>query len=216
MKYVKWSIVSSIFLITHFANAQNAKRLDNQVNLLFGVSQVTLGGFNVEANLAFDRFIVDYSHGVSLNLSNDFLENGPDKAQNLAIHIPWTTGLGLGYRLNDWLNVRVEPKWHRFELYQEGDPQTVTNLIGEYTTFTLGLGMYANFRPFKHKNSFLKGIMIVPNIRWWPRVSSSLADNTLDYYNRTTNQTETHTAREIGINNTPFFFNLSVGYSHTF
>ena len=27
-------------------------------------------------------------------------------------HLPWTTGFGIGYRLKEWVNIRVAPKWH--------------------------------------------------------------------------------------------------------
>jgi len=87
-------------------------------------------------------------------MSNNQLEDGADKEQGLAIHIPWTTGFGVGYRFNNWLNLRVEPKWHKYELYYDGNEQSPSNLIGDYTTFTLGLGLYANLKPFKNQNNF--------------------------------------------------------------
>ncbi|MEO0469782.1 MAG: hypothetical protein AAF206_09190 [Bacteroidota bacterium] len=141
---------------------------------------------------------------------------GADEAQGLALHMPWTTGLGIGYRLNDWLNIRLEPKWHQFDYYYEGDAQIPENLVGGYSTFTLGLGAYANLRPFKNKENFLKGFMIVPNIRWWPRISSSQEGGQFSYINRNTEQLATHEVRQIGIGNTPFFANVSLGYSLTF
>lgn len=216
MNFSKLSIVSILLISFLTINAQETKVLDNQVNLLFGLTQVALDGFNVEANYAHKRLIFDYSHGISLNTNNEFLEDGPDQLQGLDIHIPWTTGIGIGYRFNNWLNLRVEPKIHKFELFYNGEIQNEENLIADYTTFTLGLGLYGNFRPFKNKDNFLKGIMIAPNVRYWPRVSSSLDNNTLVYNNQLTDQQEAHTAREIGIGNTPFFFNVSVGYSYTF
>ena len=181
-----------------------------------GLSQLTLNGFNIEGNLFLNRLALDYSHGVSLNLDNNFLEEGNDKTQGLDIHIPWTTGFGVGYRFNNWLNLRLEPKWHQFELYYDGAEQSSGNLIGDYTTFTLGLGAYANLKPFKNQDNFLKGIMIVPKVRFWPKVSSSLENDQLSYFNDLTEQQEIHEAREIGIGNTPFFFNMSVGYSVKF
>ncbi len=190
--------------------------LENRVNLVFGIGQLTQQGFNIEGNIFYKRWAFDYSHGASLNLPNDQLEEGADKEQGLAFHIPWTTGFGVGYRFNNWLNLRVEPKWHRFEVLYDGDLLSEANLIGEYTTFTLGLGLYANLRPFKHQDNFLKGIMIVPNFRWWPKVASTLENDQLTYFNRNTDANEVHKSREIGIGNTPFFGNISIGYSLTF
>ena len=214
MNDLKYLILSTFLAFSLQSHAQ--EQFDNQVNLLFGLSQIALNGYNVEVNLAYDRLIFDYSHGVSLNISNTFLEQGRDKDQGLAIHIPWTTGLGIGYRFTNWLNMRVEPKWHRFELYYDGDLQTEGNRIGTYTTFSLGVGIYAHWRPFKRQNNFLKGLMIVPSARWWPQLSSSLDKDLLVYDNKVTRQTESHKAREIGIDNSPFFYNISVGYSHSF
>ena len=205
-----------LFFVCQVLSAQPGKLLDNRINLVFGVGQITQGGFNVEGNIFYQRLTFDYSHGISLNTSNDQLEAGTDKSQLLAIYLPWTTGFGVGYRFSEWLNLRVEPKWHKYELFYDGEAQTADNLIGDYITFTLGLGLYANLRPFKTQKNFLKGITIVPNVRWWPRVSSTLDNDQLQYNSQITGQTETHHAREIGIANTPFFVNVSVGYSIQF
>jgi len=192
------------------------KELENQANLVFGLSQISLGGFNIEGNLFYKRFTFDYSHGASLNFVNETLEEGNDKSQQLAIHMPWTTGFGVGYRFNNWLNLRVEPKMHKYELYHNQDRQNSANLIGDYTTFTLGLGLYANLKPFKNQTNFLKGFMIAPSARWWPNISSSLASDQLVYNNKLTGAVETHNARNVGIANSPFLVNLSVGYSISF
>lgn len=190
-------------------------KLSNRVNVLFGLNQPLLNGFNIEVNLFYKRFAFDYSHGVSLNLGNETL-SGDYAEQGLAIHIPYTTGFGIGYRFNDWLNLRVEPKWHRFEVYYGGDAQVEDNLIGAYNTFSLGLGGYANVRPFKHARSFVKGFMISPSVRWWPKLNSSLENDAFSYENRRTGQSETHEALEVGIADTPLIVNISVGYSIAF
>ena len=200
---------------TQVLTAQQAK-FENRVNLVFGLGQITQGGFNIEGNLLYDRFVFDYSHGVALSVTNDQLEQGNDREQDLDIHLPWTTGFGVGYRFTDWLNLRLEPKWHKYALYYHDTDYTSENLIGDYTTFTLGLGLYANWRPFKRQDNFLRGFMIVPNFRWWPRISSSLEGNQLSYYNTQSESQEVHEAREIGLGNTPFFYNISIGYSLSF
>lgn len=212
----KTLVAVAFMLSVQLSFAQQKNQLTNRVNLVFGVGQILGDGFNVEGNIFYKRFAFDYSHGTSLNTPNSFLEEGADKQQGLAIHIPWTTGFGVGYRFNDWLNLRFEPKWHKYELYYDGESQNSQNQIAEYVTTTLGLGLYANFRPFKNKNNLLKGIMIAPNIRWWPRVSSTLNNDELSYFNTQLNENVTHNAREIGMANTPFFFNCSVGYTIQF
>jgi len=204
-----------LMLISIMGKAQtiaNDNFTDVKVNLLFGLNQPLLGGFNVEGNLFYKCFVFDYSHGVSLNFSNDILDE-VNQAQGLDVHIPYTTGFGVGYRFNDWLNMRAEPKWHKFELYNAGDKQNESNLLGSYTTFTMGLGLYANLQPFKRKDSFLQGIMVAPSVRYWPRVSSSLPNDELAYYNPKLDETVVHEALEVGVNNTPWILNVSVGYS---
>ena len=106
----------------------------------------------------------------------------------------------------------MEPKWHRFEIYYEDENQTLANRITAYNTFTLGLGLYGKWHPFKAKNNFLRGIMIAPSVRFWPNVSSTLSDNQFTYSNKITGQAATHQALNIGANNTPWFVNVSVGY----
>jgi hypothetical protein len=216
MKKIRLTLfVISLLLLPFVSQAQAPKKdkLDElRINLLFGLNQPLIGGFNVEGNLLYKRFIFDYSHGVSLNLDNALLDE-VNQAQGLDVHIPWTTGFGLGYRFNQWFNLRVEPKWHQFELYEQGASQIPANLIGSYRTFSLGLGAYANLRPFKNHDNFLQGIMLAPSIRWWPRMSSSLPGDELTYFNRQLEQSVTHEAMEVGLSNTPLVVNISIGYS---
>jgi hypothetical protein len=207
------SFLAGILIFISTGYTQTNIELERQINVLFGIGQIASGGFNIEGNYAPARLIFDYSHGVNLTTTNAQLEDGADKEQGLAVHIPWTTGFGVGYRFNNWLNLRVEPKWHKYEIYYDGEDFNTTNQIVDYTTFTLGLGLYANLKPFKNQTNFLKGIMVVPNARWWPNVATSLPDNKHSYFNTQTGQIATHEARNIGIANTPYFVNISIGYS---
>lgn len=200
-----------ILFIFTFVSAKSEK-LDTRANLLFGLNQPLLSGFNIEANYFWDRLAFDYSHGVSLNFANETL-GSEAKDQGLQAHVPWTTGFGVGYRINSWLNLRAEPKWHKFELSYDGGNYMGESVLFSYTTFSLGLGAYANIRPFKKWGKYWEGIMIAPSIRYWPRITSSLDDNKIQYQNTQTGQSETHNAMEVGIANTPWIFNISVGYS---
>jgi hypothetical protein len=194
------------------AQQTSKEEFDTRINVLFGLTQPLFAkGFNVEGNFLYKRLAFDYSHGVSLDFSGNTV-SGELKEQHLQVHVPYTTGFGVGYRFFPWLSLRVEPKWHRFEIYYEG-PQTESNKIVDYNTFSLGLGAYANWRPFKKVTNALKGIMIAPSIRYWPTVSSTLPGDQFVYNNRITGNTETHHRMEAGINNTPIVFNVSVGYS---
>lgn len=113
----------------------------------------------------------------------------------------------------EWFSLRVEAKWHRFDIYYEGESQSESKKIVGYNTFSLGMGAYANWRPFKNSHNPLKGILIAPSIRYWPAINSTLADNKFIYANQITGKSETHHRMEAGINNTPIVFNISVGYS---
>jgi len=217
----KIELLTVLFLSLFITSTVSAQTTDTperdkftevKVNLVFGTNQLLLNGFNIEGNLFYKRLAFDYSHGVSLNLDNAFLDE-VNQAHGLDVHIPWTTGFGVGYRINDWLNVRAEPKWHRFELYNMGDIQNGANLIEAYTTFSMGIGAYANLQPFKRQDNLLKGIMIAPSIRWWPRVTSSLEGDQTQIYSRALEQEVTHEALEVGISNTPLILNVSIGYS---
>ncbi len=102
------------------------ERFDNYASVVTGIGQLTQGGFNIEGNVFYKRLVVDYSHGMALQLPNSGLEDGADHSQGLSFKIPWTTGFGVGFRFTDWLNLRAEPKWHRFEVYQNA---TATPLL---------------------------------------------------------------------------------------
>jgi hypothetical protein len=217
MKHLKANIFK-IFLIplaltlSHEIHAQEWKS-EKKVNVLFGLAQPLLAsGFNIEGNYIHNRFIIDYSHGASLDFGNNLVPNDLKK-QGLTIHEPWTTGFGVGYRLKEWINIRVEPKWHKFEFYYAGEPQNPGTQITSYNTFSLGVGLYGSYQPFKKKDNFLKGFLISPSIRFWPTVSSSLKDDKFTYLNKKTNASEQIKTLDAVTGFTPVVINVSVGYS---
>ncbi len=208
--------IAAIFIFLIVASLQvyaQDWKSEKRINILFGLSQPLLvSGFNIEGNYIHKRFIFDYSHGISLDFKGSSVTTEL-KNQGVAVHITWTTGFGVGYRITEWLNIRVEPKWHRFEFYYEGDSQNKTNEIASYNTFSLGLGLYGSFQPFKNQTNFLKGFMIAPSIRFWPTLSSTLADSKFTYLNKNTQTNEEIKVLDPGIGFTPLIINISVGYS---
>jgi hypothetical protein len=154
----------------------------------------------------------DYSHGVSLDF-HDATVTSDLRRQGLAVHMPWTTGFGLGYRITEWVNVRVEPKWHRFEFYYKGGAQVPADLITGYNTFSLGVGVYGCWRPFRHRPNLLSGMMISPSVRFWPTVHSTMPGNKFIYFNRNAGRDEEIKTLDPGIGFTPFVYNISIGYS---
>lgn len=209
---IKTMLVLAMISLTTYTQAQDWKT-DRKILVVFGLTQPLLvKGFNIEGNYIYNRFIFDYSHGVSLDFSGTTAT--PElQRQELAVHMPWTTGFGVGYRFTEWINVRLEPKWHRFELYYDGEPQNPSTEITSFNTMSLGIGIYGNYQPFKKQENFLKGITIAPSIRFWPTISSTLDSDRFAYSNKKTLQTEEIKTLDPGVGFTPFVFNISIGYS---
>lgn len=155
--------------------------------------------------------VFDYSHGVFLDLSKDKLEDEL-KRQGLAVHVPSTTGFGIGYRFSRFLNLRIETKWHRFEMYDDGKPQTRDNQITAYNTFTPGLGLYGRWFPFRKSGDLARHTMIAPSVRYCPNVSNSLPGGTFTDTNTVTGKAETLKPLNNGAQNTPQVVNISIGF----
>jgi hypothetical protein len=149
---------------------------------------------------------------MSLDLSGALVV-GDAKDQQLAYHLPYSTGFGVGYRVTRWLDLRVEPKVHAWQVYHQGDPQDVGHRIASYKTFTLGLGAYHRWFPFGDRRDWSRGITVLSSVRWWPNVASTLDGDELTYANRSTGRMETIGAANIGIADTPFLLNVSLGYT---
>ncbi|TAE82085.1 MAG: hypothetical protein EAY81_09320 [Bacteroidetes bacterium] len=174
------------------------------------IQPLALQGGNIEATYTTKRMIFDYSHGFNLNPPS----SGDYKTQNVVLNIPFSTGFGIGYRINSFLDIRFEPKLHSWEVYDKDASQTSTNRIKDYKTFTLGVGIYYRYFPFKNsKSKGLQGITTATSIRWWQNVGSTLSNDEFSYNNKTTGKKETLKAANIGIGNTPIIFNISVGYT---
>jgi hypothetical protein len=174
------------------------------------IQPTVLKGFNVEVNYFTKRMSFDYSHGISL----DPATVGKYKDQKVAIHLPYSTGFGVGYRFSSFLDLRFEPKLHSWEIYHNGDTQNKSSLITSFKTVTLGLGLYYRYMPFRNSESkFLQGITTTVNVRWWQNVSSTLTNNKFSYANKITGNSETLKTPNIGIANTPLIVNMGIGYT---
>lgn len=216
-KAVKNIIIIAVTIIFSSTNsfAQNKTKKDflysNKVSVLFGLLQPVIAqGFNMEINYTTKRLIFDYSHGVSLDppVVGDF------KTQNIALHIPYTTGFGIGYRFSSFFDVRFEPKLHSWEVYYKGEPQNDGTKIKDFKTITLGVGAYYRYMPFKNSsNKALQGITTSTSVRYWQNVGTTLRNDELIYFNKTTNKIENLKAPNIGFANSPIIFNIAIGYT---
>jgi hypothetical protein len=200
------------------ANAQSPEKTNNsftgkRFSVLFGLNQpLVFKGFNAEVNYWTKKWVFDYSHGVGLHVDGKMIGN-EYQDQHLDFKIKHSFGVGVGYRFTEAFNVRLEPKVHIYETYYEGDEQTRSNSIANFTTYTLGLGAYYRWLPFQKAGNALKGITVVPSVRYWQKVGSSLDNNAFTYQNTKTGKSQTFKAPNIGLSNTPFLFNVSVGYT---
>lgn len=100
--------------------------------------------------------------------------------------------------------------------YDGTDRKKSINQITDYSTVTLGVGAYFRWKPFEKQNNFLKGIFTSTSVRYWQNVYSSLDNNEYKYFHTVTNKNETLKVSNIGIANTPFIFNIALGYSIMF
>lgn len=221
MKNTTFTLVAlvtiSAFSSSVFAQDQSGRRTQfpysNCFTLGGGVSQLLLGGFNVQAEYTTNRLVFDYSHGFNINLTGQAaLLTAQD--QQLNEKLVSTLGIGVGYRITPGLDIRVEPKLHFYEVNYNGQTEAGTCRLTTYRTATLGLGAYYRYHPFRKANNALAGILILPSVRYWPNVWSSLTDTKLTYLSEATNRPETYKAAPQGFPGTNgLLANVTIGYT---
>ena len=163
-------------------------------NLVFGLSQpLLLNGGNIEVNYVAENWVFEYSHGFDLDLdkTRNIAMTNEERHQDLKIHLPYSTGGGIGYRFTEAFNLRLEFKQHKFEVSHPSGEQA------SYTSQDLGIGAYYFYRPFKHRN-----LLIIPSLRYWPTLHTSLANDRYTFSNG-----DVHKAHEFG-----WFTNISIGW----
>jgi hypothetical protein len=189
----------------------NAYLYSNKFSVLAGLLQPTaLKGGNIEFNYFTNKVAFDYSHGWSLNppVVGDY------KDQNLVLHLPYSTGFGIGYRFSSFFDIRFEPKLHSWEVYYKDDAQSDLTRIKDFKTITFGIGAYYRYFPFKNSTSTaLQGITISSSIRWWQNFGSTVGNDEFSYLNKTTAKVQTLKVPNIGVANSPIIVNIAVGYT---
>ncbi len=184
----------------------------NRFSVVGGLSQLLLGGGNVEGTWYTNRLSLAYSHGFNLQLGSGLLAQ-ESQDQQLQLTMPLTTGFGVGYRITPTFDVRLEVKRHRFAMrYDDQDFSGPT--IAEYNTTTVGVGAYYRYYPFARHTGVARGLVIIPSVRYWPNVTSSLENNELGYVNERTGRAEVHKAATQGFPGTGgLLANVSIGYT---
>ena len=214
MKSIIIAVIAMSFVVrTNCLLAQGTQKPNREFSLVFGLNQpIITHGFNFEVNYWMEHFVIDYSHGFGLEYK-DALVSDEAKAQHLNFNVIHSVGIGFGYRFTKNFNLRFEPKVHVWDMYYSDQFKDKAYKITTYTTYTLGLGAYYRWTPFGTNGNVLKGFTIVPSARWWPNIATSLDNNEYKYFNTRTGKNEIHKANNIGISNTPFFLNVSIGYT---
>jgi hypothetical protein len=198
---MKKIVILSLLLIVCAAVKAQFRKIDsttvNKFTLAAGLSQpIILKGYNIAGAYFTKNFTFEWSHGWSLNPPLD----DEQKEQNLEFTVKWTTGPGFGYRISKSLDVRLEFKAHRYEVNFKNEQVKIN-----YTGFTIGPGMYYRIYPFK--KGILRGLLIEPNIRWWPLVGSTLNNNEYKYTDANA-VTQTHKAI-----NSNFIYNMNIAWT---
>jgi hypothetical protein len=190
--------------------AATAQEPAPRASVVFGLTQpLLLRGFNVEGDWWTKHVVIDYSHGVNLHVAGTSL-GGEYERQGLDFLVRHSLGIGVGYRITRALNVRLEPKVHVYDVhYATGGAAP----IGTFRTYTLGAGAYYLWRPFHSAAGAARGLSIVPSLRYWPQVASSLDRDRVTYASRVTGRTEVMRTPAIGAANTPWIVNVSVGWT---
>jgi hypothetical protein len=180
---------------THHFQWAGTDEPDVQAAVNFGLLQLALDGFNIAGEVRYRRWWFEYSHGVELTLNQwpDLSMTGTERQQKLHIHMPYTTGFGVGFTLLDELWLGVEFKTHRYEVNAPGGP------VSSYQTYSIGpvLG---------YKLFVFKGLFVNAYLRYWPNIATSLPDNKIALAG--TDGTVIHNAHDFEV-----FGNLSVGYA---
>ena len=205
--------ITSITILNGFSQKSKKGEFEhgNTWTVMAGLIQpIALGGGNVELNYFGKRTVFDFSHGFSLNPP----VVGAVKDQGLVWHLPYSTGLGIGYRITKALDVRFEPKLHSWEAYNKGDERSESTKITDFKTITMGIGMYYRYFPFKNSESkFLRGLVTASSVRWWQNVGTTLRNDELNYKNKISGKMEKLDAPNIGFANTSIIINIGIGYS---
>jgi hypothetical protein len=129
-----------------------------QLTFHFGLIQpIVMRGFNAAVDVRYKRLLLSYSHGHGLDASR--FVTARERAADMSLALPWTTGGGVGVVLIDELWIMADVKAHRFEA------RTIENARA-YTTLTVGAEL--GWRYF-----IWKGFNIALVARYWPNVYAS-------------------------------------------
>jgi hypothetical protein len=158
---------------------------------------LAFGGVNIATTYHGRRWTFEYSHGMFLHYPKIVRR---DKGL-VSLYSLYSTGPGVGYRLNNVVDLRFEVKMHQ---YKAG----LNNLQSiSYTNLDAGFGLYSRKYIFRNNQNGWKPFFIEHSFRYWQNFYSSLDNRKFSYADKEGNS-RVHKPHNIG-----FFYNLSVGYT---
>ena len=153
MKKTTIFLALMIYAVTNVFSQNKKLNYSNRLSLVAGLSQpIFLKGMNLAVTYTTNRWIFEYSHGMSLNYTDVLTPDYKDDV--LSIKSPYSTGAGIGYRFFAnkiiGMDIRAEAKVHGYEV-KLNKRQTVN-----YTNFDFGGGVYWQVHPFGKKENGCK------------------------------------------------------------
>ncbi len=192
MKKTLLKLILMAGLTPAYAAAADTPRSENRWQLVAGLTQpILMHGGNIEVNYLTKNWVFEYSHGFLLNLDvyPGATKTADERGQGLSINLPYSTGGGIGYRITEGFNIRAEFKVHRYDVTRGAESFA-------YTTYSIGAGVYYFWLPLGDH------LLIVPSLRFWPNVASTLGGNKFTFADG-----QTHQAHDFGL-----FANVSIGW----
>jgi hypothetical protein len=192
-------LIAAIVMMQQVTRAQQTKtKIDNsnRFSVMFGLSQpILLKGSNVAVTYTTRKWYFEYSHGMSLDIEKDGVGmTRAEKEDITSIHIPWSTGFGLGYRATRNLNVFWEVKMHQFE---------PTRNNGESFAYkTIEMGPAVSYRIFADRQ---KRFFAEPVVRYW-FTTAVTGNEDFEGNSIKLSQNYQHKAHQFGL-----FANISIG-----
>jgi hypothetical protein len=142
--------------------------LETHFSVMAGLTQwVLFRGGNLAVEYKVGRLVFEASHGQGLDLNQVpwLALTSAERDAGASVKVPWTTGVGAGFRVTENLHLLIEAKAHHYN--ETGRDR---NVEVDYTTFSVGPSVFYTFHLFK-------GLFLEPNVRWWPNVASTLSGN---------------------------------------
>ena len=168
MKHLSFLVLFFFIAVVALAQTKNnIKSNDYRFSIMFGLSQpLLLHGGNIAVTYTTRKLYFEYSHGFSLDMEQGGIGmTSVEKKHFSAIHLPFSTGFGAGYRLTKNTNLFWELKLHSFQQTQIANGELLS-----YKTVEMGPALSHRFFIDRNKRFFAE-----PVVRYW--FTTAVLDN---------------------------------------